>query len=278
MFSGPKPVEEAYTGPEMGPTIRWGLTILLMLVCAATPAHAQSAAASDRETQSPAASGSPDFLFGQPRARLTLGGAWLAPRARGDLFTFISDQLTLDRTDFRAAAFTGSVGIAVTGRVEATGDFEVSRHAIGSEYRRYVKADRSSITQKTQLNQGTVTFGARYLPMGRGQSISRFAFLPRRVAPFAGAGLSLVKYELLQSGEFVDFVDLSIFNHSFRSSGWSVGRYADAGADVQIWRMFFLNGSVRYVWANSDLSRDFVGFHGIDLSGFKSSTGVTIVF
>ena len=255
-----------------------GLAVLLTFVCAVSPALAQSAGASAREAQSPAANGSPDFLFGQPRARITLGGTWLAPRARGDLFTFIADQLTIDRTDFRTAAFTGSVGIAVTGHVEATGDFDVSRHAVSSEYRRYVKADRSSIAQTTRLNQGTVAFGARYLPMGRGQSISRFAFLPRRVAPFAGAGLNLVKYELLQTGEFVDFVDLSIFNDSFRSAGWSLGRYADAGADIQIWRMFFLNGSVRYVWASSELSRDFVGFHGIDLSGFKSSTGVTVVF
>ena len=256
----------------------WILAVVLTIVGVASPARGQSAAGSSSDEPSQAGSASPDFLFGQPRARITLGGTWLAPRASGDLYTFIADQLTVDRTDFRAAAFTGSVGIAITGRVEAAGDFDVSRHAVGSEYRRYVKADRSSITQTTHLNQGTVAFGVRYLPMGRGQPISRFAFLPRRVAPFVGAGVSLVKYEFLQNGEFVDFVDLSIFDHSFRSSGWSVGKHVDAGADVQIWRMFFLNGSVRYVWANADLSRDFVGFEGIDLSGFKSSTGITIVF
>jgi hypothetical protein len=42
--------------------------------------------------------------------------------------------------------------------------------------------------------------------------------------------------------------------------------------------MFFLDVAVRYAWAHSALDRDFEGFDGIDLAGFKSSTGLTIVF
>jgi hypothetical protein len=88
----------------------------------------------------------------------------------------------------------------------------------------------------------------------------------------------MVHYDFRQSGEFVDFVDLSIFPHTFQSGGWSVGPHVDGGADLQIWRMLFLNVGVRYAWAHSTLSPDFVGFEGIDLSGLRSSTGITVVF
>jgi hypothetical protein len=34
----------------------------------------------------------------------------------------------------------------------------------------------------------------------------------------------------------------------------------------------------RYGWAHADLDSDFVGFHGIDLAGFRESTGISVVF
>lgn len=253
------------------------VTALVIVLCAASPAFAQTPSPSTG-AQAPAADGGPDFLFGRPKAWISLGGTWLVPRTDGDLFTFVSRQLTLERSDFRAAAITGSFGIATTRLFDVVGDVEVSHQAMPSEYRDYVKADRSAIAQTTEFNQATLGVGVRYLPFGRGQTISRYAFLPRRVTPYVGAGASFVHYNFQQRGEFVDFVDLSIFNHTFRSTGWSAGPHVDAGADLQIWRMLFLSAGVRYGWAHSGLSPDFVGFEGIDLSGFKSSTGFTVVF
>ncbi len=239
-------------------------TALLFVLCAGSRARAQGEA--------------PDFLFGRPNAWIAVSGTWLVPRAGGDLFTFVSDQLTLDRSDFRTPAFTGSFGIPLHQHLDVVGDIEISHRVVPSEYRAYVKADRSSIAQTTQFDQATLGFGVRYLPLGRGQTISRYAFLPRRVTPYVGAGASVVHYNFQQRGDFVDFVDLSIFAHLFVSKGWSVGPHVDGGADLQIWRMFFLNVAARYAWAHSGLSRDFVGFEGIDLSGFKTSTGISVVF
>jgi len=221
---------------------------------------------------------SADFLFGRPHAWVAFSGTWLVPRANGDLFSFFSDQLTLKRSDFSAPAFIASFGIPIARQLEVVGDFEVSSHEVGSEYRRYVKADRSEIRQTTQLGQGGIAVGVRYLPLGRGQAISRFAFVPRRVVPYVGAGLNFGHYNLAQHGEFVDFVDLSIFNSSFQSDGWTVGSQVETGADLQIWRMLYFNAGIRYVWAHAKLSDDFVGFDGIDLSGLKTSTGLVIVF
>ena len=251
----------------------------LVAVVAAAPALADDEAPAANEPQTtPSSSGGPDFLFGRPRASISLGGTWVVPRAGGDLFSFVGNQLTINRSDFRRTGFTGAVGIRITPRLDVVSDIEISTRSVGSDYRQYVKADRSEIAQTTTFNQAAFAVGARYFPIGRGQDISKYAFLPRRVVPYVGTGASFSHYSFLQTGEFVDFVDLSIFNHTFSSDGWAVGPHVDAGADVQIWRMFFVNVGARYTWAHANLSSDFVGFDGIDLAGFRSSTGITVVF
>jgi len=251
----------------------------LIAIGVAAPALADDDPSSPAEPQNtPSLTGGPDFLFGRPRATISFNGTWVVPRAGGDLFTFVGNQLTINRSDFRRTGFTGAVGIRVTPQLDVVSDVEISARSIGSEYRQYVKADRSEITQTTKFNQAAVAVGARYFPIGRGQDISKYAFLPRRVVPYVGAGASFTHYTFSQVGEFVDYVDLSIFSHSFSSDGWAVGPHVDTGADVQIWRMFFVNVGARYGWGHAKLGADFVGFDGIDLSGFRSSTGITIVF
>jgi len=251
----------------------------LIAIGVAAPALADDDPSSPAEPQNtPSLTGGPDFLFGHPRASISFNGTWVVPRAGGDLFTFVGNQLTINRSDFRRTGFTGAVGIRVTPQLDVVSDVEISARSIGSEYRQYVKADRSEITQTTKFNQAAVAVGARYFPIGRGQDISKYAFLPRRVVPYVGAGASFTHYTFSQVGDFVDYVDLSIFSHSFSSDGWAVGPHVDTGADVQIWRMFFVNVGARYGWGHAKLSSDFVGFDGIDLSGFRSSTGITIVF
>jgi hypothetical protein len=34
----------------------------------------------------------------------------------------------------------------------------------------------------------------------------------------------------------------------------------------------------RYLWANADLARDWIGFEPIDLAGFRMSAGVSFIF
>jgi hypothetical protein len=259
--------------------LRSRLAGTLIVALWAIPAFANPEDRPTGETQASAATdGSVDFLFGRPHAWVAFTGTWLVPRASGDFFSFLSDQLTLKRADFRTPAFVAAFGIPIARQLDVVGDFEVSSHEVPSEYRRYVKADRSEIQQSTQFGQGGIGVGIRYMPLGRGQTISRFAFVPRRVVPYVGAGLNFGHYNFAQHGEFVDFVDLSIFNSSFQSDGWAVGSQVEAGADLQIWRMLYFNAGIRYVWAHAKLSDDFVGFDGIDLSGLKTSSGLVIVF
>jgi hypothetical protein len=76
----------------------------------------------------------------------------------------------------------------------------------------------------------------------------------------------------------VDFEDLGVFTTTFESSGLSPTGHVFAGADVQMYRRLFFTVEGRYVWASGTLDRDFVGFAPIDLSGFRTSVGISVVF
>ena len=53
----------------------------------------------------------PDFLFGQPRGWIGVSGSLVVPRAEGDLFAFIHNQLTVEKRDFKAPAVAFEGGL-----------------------------------------------------------------------------------------------------------------------------------------------------------------------
>ena len=219
-----------------------------------------------------------DFLFGRPRGWVAFRGSWLRPRASGELFTFVSDHLTVEKGDFSTPAMMGEVGFTITSRIQASGGVEFSRQTIGSEYRRFLDNRGEPINQKTTLSQTDVSGSVRIALLDRGRSISRLAFVPRAIAPYAGAGAGVYFYEFKQIGDFVDFATLRVFPDVFRSQGWTPSAHVFGGTEVRLRRQLFLDVEGRYVWAHGDLGPDFVGFDGIDLDGFRLSTGVSIVF
>jgi hypothetical protein len=153
-----------------------------------------------------------------------------------------------------------------------------ARSSASSEYRRFVDNDRLPIVQQTSLRQANVDASVRVSLLPRGREISTLAWIPRGVTPYIGAGGGFVWYELEQAGDFVDFVDLSVFTANLASSGWAQSAHAFAGVDVRIWRRLFLTVEGRYRWANADLGPDFSGFDPIDLAGARASAGINVVF
>jgi opacity protein-like surface antigen len=111
-----------------------------------------------------------------------------------------------------------------------------------------------------------------------GRAISRYAWIPNAFVPYAGGGIALVHYDFNQNGEFADFEDGSIFRHTFISTETTSGAYAAAGIDWQLWRHVALAFEGRYLWANAPLTFSFSGFEGIDLSGLRLTTGISIPF
>ncbi len=259
-------------------------TVLLGFgLCAAVAAPVDAAddprnVAASAQRGGPVADAAPDFFLFQPHGWLAIRGGLLVPRAGGDLFSFVSDQLTLAPSDFRSRAFSLEVGWRVSSTLAVEGGLDVSRRSVGSEYRRFVTASRGAIAQTTRLNMAGMALGIRVTPTGHGRRISRFAFIPRKLTPYVGAGLQMSHVEFRQRGSFVDFTDLSIFEDVFSSRSWAVGPFLRGGVDLQIWRRLYVNADVRYTWMRADLGPDFSGFNGIDLAGVRGATGISVTF
>jgi opacity protein-like surface antigen len=220
-----------------------------------------------------------DFMFGRPHGSLSLRGSWVFARAGSDLFDFVTDQLTLESGDFNARAIGGELGIVLTPRLEALAGVEMSTTSERpSEYRRFIDNSGQPIEQETKLKTVSLTGSVKFALMPRGRSISRLAWIPRGLTPYMGAGGGATRYEFLQRGDFVDFVDLSVFTDVFQSKGWSPSAHAFGGVDLQVYRRLFVQFEGRYTWARGTLTRDFVDFDPIDLAGFRTTAGVSLLF
>jgi len=243
------------------------------LLVAAIPSIAQD---QGPPTQHPGST--KDFMFGRPRGSIALRGSWILARAGSDLFDFVTDQLTLESKDFNAPAIGVEVGLATGSRIEVFGGLEFSQSRSPSEYRRFVDNSNLPITQETELRNVHISGSVKIPLRPRGQSLSRLAWIPRGVVPYVGAGGGAVYYRFLQRGDFVDFLDLSVFSDVFQSKGWAPSAHVFGGADLRLYRQLFLQLEGRYLWSSGELGSDFIGFDPIDLAGFRMTAGVSVLF
>src|SRR5436190_23904538 len=97
----------------------------LFLLAVAAPCSAQNAQ-------------NADFLFGKPHGTVAIRSGRMMARAGSDLFTFVQDQLTVNRKDFNAPAVGFDLDMAITPRATAVAGFDFSRSRTNSEYRHFV--------------------------------------------------------------------------------------------------------------------------------------------
>ncbi len=256
------------------------LQVLLAVVACTPAAYAQSASASPAGQPSdvPERRPAPDFLFGQPRAFISLRGNWMFASAGSDLYDFVTSTLTIDKKDFDTGTLDVELGIGLTSRVDVVVGLEFGSSTSPSEYRDYVDNAFQPITQTTKLRETSVTAGVKLSLTPKGRRVTRYAWIPANLTPYVGGGAGLINYRLSQDGDFVDFVDLSVFYSTFRSEGWAPSAHVFGGADLRVYRRLYLSAQVRYVWASATLQRDFVDFDPIDLGGFRVGAGARIVF
>lgn len=249
--------------------------VILFAGVAAPPAAAQTPSPPPRMTQDlPEA----DFLFGPPRGSVALRGSLLWPGENSDLFTFVQEQLTIDKGDFRSAEVGADVAFTLSPRFDLVASLDIARRSLGSEYRDFVDNDLLPIEQRTALNQTALTATLRYALASRGQRVGRFAWIPARFQPYLGAGGGVVFWRFQQSGDFIDFQDFDIFPDEFASNGVAPVAHVLGGTDVQVYKRLMFTIEGRYQWASGDLGDDFIGFEPIDLSGFRASAGLRFVF
>ena len=226
----------------------------------------------------PRAQGDPDFLFERPRGSVGVRGGWLFERAGSDLFEFVHEQLTVEPDDFDSPTLAFDLGVALGPRTEAVFGVEFGGATTRSEYRDFVDNDRLPITQATRLRQANLSGSLKLALTPRGQEVGRIAWVPSAITPYVGAGGGALWYEFDQTGDFVDFLDLSVFSETFRSSGWAPSAHVFAGVDVKIARRLYFTGEGRYLWSEAELGDDFSSFEAIDLAGFKLTAGINYLF
>ncbi|MGH9256267.1 MAG: hypothetical protein ACRD3C_17050 [Vicinamibacterales bacterium] len=222
----------------------------------------------------------PDFLFGQPRGSIGVRGSWVFARTGSDLFEFVQQQLTIDKRDFNAPAFAVDVGVAVSPRVDVVFGFEYSQAGMTSEYRDFVDNNRQPITQDTDLRQADLRGSVRFALAPWGRSVSRLAWIPRRVVPYAGAGGGVLWYRFQQQGDFIDVFSTrrTVFRDTLSSRGWTPSAHVFGGVDIRVARRLFVATEGRYLWASASLQRSYEGFDPIDLAGFRLSSGINVLF
>jgi hypothetical protein len=250
--------------------MRFCLALLVILSAAG------SAAAQDRPN-APRRS-APDFLFAKPHGSITLRGSWLFARSASDWYDFVTDQLTLSRKDFNAPGFGLDGNVPITSRLDVQISFDISRAQKLSEYRDWLDNNRLPIEQTTTLREMNFSGNIRYALTERGREVSRLVWVPRTIVPYVGAGAGVLHYNLQQTGDFVDFVDLSVFPSVFVSHTWTPSAQVFGGVDVRVFKRVYVTVDGRYLWAAAELDRDFVDFEPIDLAGFRLSGGVNFVF
>jgi opacity protein-like surface antigen len=247
----------------------WGFSVM-----AAAPARAQEAATPPRN-EPPA---NAEFLLGRPRIAIAVKGGWLFAATGSDIYDFVTTRLTLSKSSFNTPVIGGELSVALGDRVDVVAGLDGARSKTASEYRDFVDNRQQPIEQSTTRQEYGVSATARLALVPRGRRISRFAWIPRTLAPYVGAGAGAVKYRFEQAGSFVDAVTLKVFDDDFQSAGWAPSVHALAGADLRVFRRMYLTFEGRYTWSKATLSEDFVGFAPISLAGFRVSSGLQVVF
>lgn len=260
------------------------------LVLLASPAYAGDQDPSSSQQPTVVVPSSPDFLLGRPHASIGVRGNWLMASAGSDIYDFVSEHLTIDKSDFNTASFATDVSIYAIPRLDIVGGFEIAQEDIPSQYRGYSETvGGSSVTipirQNTELKQMHFTGSVKFGLLPRGKQISRLAWIPRTFVPYVGGGAGVTRYSFRQSGDFVDFATenpaagtFSIFTDVFQSEGWSPQAHLLGGADILVFKRLYFTLEGRYTWVHAELDQDFIDFQPMDLGGFRFGAGINFVF
>lgn len=244
----------------------WVLTALAILAVAATPTAVRAQDSGD------------GFLFRTPRVTLGVRAGYAGAAAQSQIFDDALDFFTVNRGDFGGALFGAEAAFRVNERVDVALTFTSSSSSTVSEYRDWVGDDDLPIRQETTFTRRPFTATLKYFLVDRGRSVSRFAWIPRRFAPYLGGGGGVMRYEFAQEGEFVDYQDLAIFEDRFSSEGTAWTTHLLGGVQMSLSPRIVLDLGGRYEWASHEMGIDWLDYDPIDLSGFQVSVGLAVRF
>lgn len=204
----------------------------------------------------------PATSYAQQSLNLHVGG--FVPHAEdtrtdGDVLLGNLDYLAFDVKDFNAATVGGEWLFGVSDFIDAGLGLGIYSKSVPSVYAALTHSNGTEIEQDLKLRVIPFTATVRFLPTGRDAAIQ----------PYIGAGVGIFRWRYTETGEFVDFTDLSIFRDRFVGSGATAGPMVFGGLSFPFGALS-LGGEIRWQSAQGELPAD-QGFSGtkIDLGGFN---------
>ena len=221
----------------------------------------------------------PGFLFRQPTGSFTLRKGLAVPKATGDPFSDLTNELTLRRSSFHAFDVVGDLAFSVAPRLDIVLSAGWAGSRSPSEERRWLDANNLPIQQTTTLQRVPITVGFKYYFRPVGRAVGRFAWVPTSgLVPYVGAGGGLMFSRIHAWGNFVDFTDTIIRTNNYESESWVGTAHILAGVEMPLSARFVAVAEARYAYAKTPLGPDFYGFGNMDLSGFSLTLGVGVRF
>jgi hypothetical protein len=217
------------------------------------------------------------FLFKPPAATVEVRLGRAMYTADSDLYQLITDELTLEQSDFAAFSADANLALTAASRVDIVIGLGYTHSRAPSEFRDFVDQDDMPIEQVTEVTHIPLTAGLRIYPFSRGTAIGQHAWIPARFTPFVGAGGGVNFYTFRQVGDFVDQSDFSIFNDELKSSSTALALYGEAGGEYWLSKRFGLSAVGRYTFGEATMDDDFQG-SALDLRGLQGSVGLAVRF
>ena len=224
------------------------------------------------------AQGGDGYRFGPPAVTLKFEAGWGRQRAGSEIFDWVVQEHTISRRAFDAPYVGGELAVRVHEHADLAVALGYQSSTVQSEYRDWVDADDRPILQTTSLQRVPMTASLKVYPLPRGRQIGRFAWIPRTLTPYFGAGVGFVSWDFEQSGDFIDYDTLDIYRDRIFSESSAFLARAFAGLDVAIGNNLVFAVEGRFSWADDPMDGGFVGFDNIDLDGLTLTGGIAIRF
>lgn len=225
------------------------------------------------------AQGGDGYLFRQPKITLKFETGYSVQAATGDYLDHTRERYSVGWRDFDAPYIGGEVAFRATERWDVSFGVGLTDASVDSEDMVYYGTDDLPIEQVNELRIIPVTIGAKYYLNDRGRRVSRFAWVPNRLAPYVGASVGFAAYRFQQWGDFVNESTLEIYVDRLTSEGEGALARVLGGAMLSLGKQFELSGEARYTFAEAEMSRiDFSRYGPIGLGGFQAVIGIAARF
>lgn len=182
----------------------------------------------------------------------------------GDLLS--AQPLLFAVKDLNSAVVGGEYLYAVTRNVEFGVGLGFTQRTVPSVYANLTHSNGDEIAQDIKLRQVPVSFTGRFLILPQGSTVE----------PYVGAGLTAVRWQYSETGEFVD--GDAIFPANYLANGTAAGPVVLGGVRVVAGQATF-GGEVRWqqVKAKGLASQGFLG-DTLDLGGWHTNFTVGVRF